>query len=120
MATKDKTAAPQPAAAASPEAPAVKKPGGFVFETVSELPDGRAAGQTKYDWSSFPAPVEKDGKTEYARAWIGGVNAKTIYTSINAYKAKLEAKGEEVPEFTVRREKDADDKVTGVWVYRTK
>lgn len=71
----------------------------FNIQFTAELPKvggGGRAGQSKYDWTQFPAPTAdpETGKMLYAWAVVEGVkNAKTLRKSIDAYLDRLQAEG---------------------------
>ncbi len=94
----------------------------FSFETTKELPKrSGGTGQTKYDWSSFPAP-KADGTM--VKAYIEIASPSGIYKSLTQYKKGLTKSGtadKDLPDFTVSRVRDENTKKNvGVWVQRTK
>jgi hypothetical protein len=89
---------------------------GFEFLDAIPASSGGAGGKSKYDWEAFPEPSEG----RYPSKVFPVKTPKTLYTSIGKFKKKCEKDGKPVPDFTVRREKDADGKVVSCRVIRTK
>ncbi|WP_266031251.1 hypothetical protein [Brucella intermedia] len=78
--------------------------GGFKVETG--IVPQRSKGQSKYDWSTFPAPAKPDDPTTWPSVFIPDIGGKTIYSSIKAYRDKLQKEGKTAPEFTVSVSKE--------------
>lgn len=87
------------------------------FEFLAEIPaSGGGGGKSKYDWGAWPAP--KEGQFP-SKVYTDVKAPKTLYTSINKYKKKLEEAGKPAPEFTVRKEQNAAGETVGFRVIRT-
>jgi len=77
--------------------------GGFKIET-GVVP--ARADNSKYDWSSFPAPSNPEDPQTWPSVFIPGIGSKTIYNSIKAYREKVQKAGGRAPEFTVSVSKE--------------
>ncbi|TPJ33697.1 hypothetical protein [Mesorhizobium sp. B2-8-3] len=89
--------------------------GAFQIE-VGIAPPSRSQANTKYDWSTFPAPSNPSDPKTWPSVFIKDVGGKTISGSIKTFRDRLQKEGKTAPEFTVSVSKDPK----GVRVFRKK